>query len=63
MQIVMLSRHLCSRRDARVDNHTYAKETIIRKRLQAKFKYICIEQKQKYLHSVLITKTGSKSKL
>ena len=31
--------------------------------LQVKFKYICIEQKQKYLHSVVITKTGNKSEL
>jgi len=31
--------------------------------LQVKFKYIYIEQKQKYLHSIVITKTGSKSEL
>jgi len=31
--------------------------------LQVNFKYICIEQKQIYLNSVVITKTGSKSEL
>jgi len=31
--------------------------------LQAKFKYICIGQNRKYLHSVVITKTGRKSNL
>jgi len=31
--------------------------------LQAKFKYICIEQNRKYLYSVVITKTGRKSNL
>jgi len=31
--------------------------------LQVKINYICIEQKQKYLHSVVTTKTGSKSEL
>jgi len=30
-----------------------------RQKLQVKFNYIYIEQKQKYLHSVVITKTGS----
>ena len=33
MQIVSLSRHLCSRCDALVDNHTYVKKTIISKKL------------------------------
>ena len=41
----------------------YAKETIIRKRLQAKFKYICIEQNRKYLYSVVINKNGRKLNL
>jgi len=36
---------------------------LIRKKLQVKFKYICIKQKQKHLHSVVITKTGSKSEV
>jgi len=36
---------------------------IIRKKLQAKFKYICIEQNRKYFHSVVITETGRKSNL
>jgi len=31
--------------------------------LHVKFKYICIEQKQNYLHSVVIIKIGSKSEL
>jgi len=30
-------------REARADNHIYGKRTIIRKNLQAKFKYIRIE--------------------
>ena len=30
-QIASFSRHSCSRREARVDNHNYAKSTIIRK--------------------------------
>jgi len=39
------------------------KKTIIRKKLQAIFKYICIEQNRKYSYSVVITKTGRKSDL
>jgi len=62
-QIVSFSRHLCSRRDARAGDHTYAKRTIIRKNLPAKFKYICIEQNWKYLYWVVITKTDIKSNL
>jgi len=31
--------------------------------LQAKLKYICIEQNRKYLYSVAVTKTGGKSNL
>jgi len=50
-------------RDARVDNHTHAKRTIVRKKLQAKFKYSSIEQNQKYLHSVVVTETDRKSNL
>ena len=61
MQIVSLSRHLCSRRDAREDNHTYAKKIISRKKLQAKFKCICIEQNRKYLYPVVINTNGRKS--
>jgi len=33
-QIVMFSLHLCNRRDARVESHTHAKRTIIRKSYQ-----------------------------
>jgi len=45
-QIVSWSRLLRSRREARVDNLTNAKRPVItsRKKLQAEFKYICIEQ-------------------
>jgi len=50
-------------RDARVDNHTHAKRTIVRKKLQAKFKYSSIEQNRKYLHSVVVTETDRKSNL
>jgi len=42
-QIALFLWHLCIGREARADNHTYAKRTIIRKNLQAKFKYIRIE--------------------
>jgi len=35
-QIVTFSWHLCNRRDARVESHTNAKRTIIRKKLPAK---------------------------
>ena len=35
-QIVTFSWHLCNRRDARVDSHTYAPRTIIRKKLPEK---------------------------
>jgi len=31
-----------------------------RKKLQVKFNYICIEQDRKYLHAVVINKTGRK---
>jgi len=44
-------------------DHTHAKRTIIRKKLQAKFKYVSIEQNRKYLHRVVITKTDRKSNL
>ena len=47
IQVVSCSRRLCSRRDARAGNYTHAKRTIIRKKLQAKFKYISIEQNRK----------------
>jgi len=62
-KMVSCSRHLRSRRDARVGNHTHAKRTIIRKKVQAKFKYIWIGQNRKYLHSVVITKTGRKANM
>jgi len=35
-QIATFSRHLCNRRNARVESHTHAKRTIIRKKLPAK---------------------------
>jgi len=35
-QIVTFSWHLCNRRDARVESHTHAKRTIIRKTLPGK---------------------------
>jgi len=54
-QIVSFSRYLYSSRDARVD------KPIPKERLQAKFKYVCIEQYQKYLYSVVVAKTGRKS--
>ena len=47
-QIVSFSLYLCSRRDARV-NKPMTKE---QEKLQAKLKYICIEQNRKYLYSV-----------
>ena len=46
-QVVSCSRHLCRMCDARVGNHTHAKRTLTRKKLQAKFKYICTEQNRK----------------
>ena len=35
-QVATFSWHLCNRRDARVESHTHAKRTIIRKKLTAK---------------------------
>jgi len=35
-QILTFSWHLCNRRDARVESHTHAKTTVIRKKLPAK---------------------------
>jgi len=60
---IMSATFMQYRRDARVDNHTHAKRTIIRKKLQAKFKHICIKQNIKYLYTVVITKTGRNSNL
>jgi len=48
-QVVTFSCHLCSRRDARVESHTHAKRTIIRKKVTREIKYICIEQNRNYL--------------
>jgi len=43
-QIVTLSWHLCNRRDARVESHTHAKRTIIRKKLQEKSKIFALNK-------------------
>jgi len=60
-QIVSFSRHLCSRRDARVDK-PMPKEWLLGK-VTSKMQMYCIEQNRKYLYSVVITKSGRKSKL
>jgi len=43
-QIVMLSLHMCNRRDARVEGHIHAKRTIIRKKLPAKSNKFALNQ-------------------
>jgi len=59
-QIVSFSQHLCSRRNARVDK--LIPWELFFGKVTSK-KYICMEQNRKYLHSVVITKTGRKSNL
>ena len=52
-QIVSFSRHLCSRRDARVDK-PMPKEWLLGK-VTSKIQIYCIEQNRKYLHSIVIS--------
>jgi len=58
-QIVTFSWHLCNRRDARVESHTYAKERLLGKNYQRNQIYLH-GTKPKILisHSVAIAKTG-----
>jgi len=52
-QLVSFSRHLCSRRDARVDK-PMPKESLLGK-VTSKIQIHCIEQNRKYLYSVEIS--------
>jgi len=43
-QIVTFSWHLCNKRDTRVESHTHAKRTIIRKKLPARSNILALNK-------------------